>query len=106
MENKLIEAIYLQYRRVDDDVDDLIADFRGIFEELQESWFLNNNIEEERTDDFLNAYHEQLCEYRDNKNLFVQSFSLKPELERHKAAVFLNQCGFIYDIALNVSEYL
>jgi len=106
MENKLIKAIYLQYRRVDDDVDDLITDFRGIFEELQKSWmysFLNNNVEEERTDEFLNAYHTQLCQYRDNKNRFFQSFSIKPELERHKMAVFLNvECGKIYDIALIV----
>jgi len=29
------------------------------------------------------------------------------DLKQHKKAVFLNtECGFIYDIALNVSEYL
>jgi len=110
MEIELIKAIYLQYRRVDDDVNDLLADFKCIFEELQESWihsFLNNDVEGERTVGFLNAYHKQLCQYRDNKNLFAQRFSLKPELERHKKAVFLNtECNFIYDIALNVSEYL
>jgi len=43
--------------------------------------------------------------YKRNELAFLES-KIK-DLKQHKKAVFLNtECGFIYDIALNVSEYL
>jgi len=48
-----------------------------------------------------------LKQYEKKKINLIEHTHMKDDLRRHEVAVFLNtECSFIYDIALNVSEYL
>jgi len=65
--------------------------------------------------DFIYYRIRQICreiklllkQYEKDKINLIENTTMKDDLKRHEMAVFLNtECSFIYDIALNVSEYL
>jgi len=48
-----------------------------------------------------------LKQYEKQKINLIENTTMEDDLKRHEMAVFMNtKCNFIYDIALNVSEYL
>jgi len=65
--------------------------------------------------DFIYYRIRQICreiklllkQYEKQKIHLIKNTTMEDDLRRHEMAVFLNtKCNFIYDIALNVSEYL
>ena len=65
--------------------------------------------------DFIYYRIRQICreiklllkQYEKQKINLIKNTTMKDDLRRHEVVVFLNtKCNFIYDIALNVSEYL
>ena len=95
------------YNDIEFDVYSATEDFLYDFNELNQNLCMDAG----------NTYLENIINFEEIKKIFkkyetskkrlIQSMNMKDDLKRHKKAVFLNtECGFIYDIALNVSEYL
>jgi len=56
---------------------------------------------------YLENFKKIFNKYESCKKSLIKKASMKDDLRQHKMAVFLNtECGMIYDIALNISEYL
>jgi len=98
------EDIYNQLEKFESDCDKLVSDYSNINKKVMRDYDL---FSYERMESFRMDGMATIMECELAKSDLIEFFDLSHELKQHEMAVFLNtECGLIYDIAVNISEFI